>query len=133
MADPAFEPASAAELTELVKNVRIADPNVDNGAFESMNLVDVFKWMKMLDLNMSATAREETGKTAKDKLRRALWDVQRIDNNFPGVTFSTPSKPTLNIDALKTWVDWKKPRPELNTPQRGMQLDAFKDEQRLNS
>jgi hypothetical protein len=132
-APSSFVPKSAEEVAEMAKEMRRADPNVDDGKFDSLKKMEAFNWLKMIgvtDFHDDGSVDEEP----KLRLRRTLWDIQRIDNIFPGTLYSSSSESKLDIEKLQSWKDWKKPRPELNDRKIGKQeMDMRKDEKRMNS
>ncbi|SJK98201.1 uncharacterized protein ARMOST_01462 [Armillaria ostoyae] len=113
MADFSQHPASGKYLTdngisEVASKLRIADPDKDNGAFNTMNRKEAVIWLKckgasgLSPLKTSALLNEEV----IEKLRYALWDFQRIDSLFHGKTFLAASK--LNVTAFPAWPNWEK-------------------------
>ncbi|KAK0454289.1 hypothetical protein EV421DRAFT_409130 [Armillaria borealis] len=139
MADFSQHPASGKYLTddeiaEVASKLRIADPDKDNGAFNTVNRMEALIWLKCMGvsglspLESQALSNEEV----IEKLRYALWDSQRIDNLFHGKTYQTSSK--LDVTAFPTWPNWEKAKPELKSNTIGaMKMDGFKDAKRLDS
>ncbi|KAJ7034135.1 hypothetical protein C8F04DRAFT_1102362 [Mycena alexandri] len=114
---PPRKPSTADEITRLAAQMRVADPNRDNGAFSSLTTNDAMAWIMGLghineiDPRMkSARNPKEQREIAMENLRLALWDVQSLGRIG------------------------KKPHPELRAGGMGLQkLDGFKDAERLKS
>jgi len=130
---PKFVPKTPEEIAAIAAKMRVSDPKVDNGAFSSIKKMDAFIWLKMLGVTdiSNADIRSDDDEKARNKLRIALWDTQRIGNIFPG---TTQLETDLKVDSLRTWTDWTKARPELNQRRIGTyKLDMLRDEARLKS
>ncbi|KAJ7265397.1 hypothetical protein B0H12DRAFT_1230429 [Mycena haematopus] len=136
---PPRKPTSAEEISRLVSQLRVADPNVDNGAFSSLTTNDAMAWIMALghineiDPRMKTAANpKEQREIAIKNLRLALWDVQRFEYLFPNKPYS--KKPNFKISRLESWPNWKKPHPEVRAGGMGRQkLDGFKDAKRMES
>ncbi|KAJ6526578.1 hypothetical protein DFH09DRAFT_168768 [Mycena vulgaris] len=136
---PPRKPSTAEEIARLAAKMRIADPNHDNGAFSSLTTNDAISWLMALghinemDPRMKALRDpKKLREVAIEKLRLALWDVQRLDYLFPDQAYS--KTPNLKISRLESWPKWKEPHPEVRAGGMGRQkLDGFKDAKRLNS
>ncbi|KAF8207877.1 hypothetical protein K438DRAFT_1713412 [Mycena galopus ATCC 62051] len=119
--------------------MRVADPNVDNGAFSSLTAIDAMAWILALghinevDPKMKTVVdATEKREIAIEKLRLCLWDVQRFEYLFPNNAYS--KAPNFNLLKLESWPKWKQPHPEVRVGGIGLQkLDGFKDAQRLQS
>ncbi|KAJ6515258.1 hypothetical protein C8R45DRAFT_1086477 [Mycena sanguinolenta] len=139
---PPRKPTSADEISRLMAQMRrVADPNVDNGAFSSLTTEDAMAWIMVLGhineidprMKTAANAREQR-EIAIENLRRGLWDVQRFEYLFPNNTYS--KKPNFKIFRLDSWPDWKKAHPEVRAGGMGRQkIDGLnlKDAQRWAS
>lgn len=87
---PPRNPMSEAELARLAATMRVSDPAVDNGAFTSVEHIDAMAWLFLLgvkemdpDLKRTTTLSEEAQKElALEKLRLALWDIQRFGSLY---------------------------------------------------
>ncbi|EJD48437.1 hypothetical protein AURDEDRAFT_85720 [Auricularia subglabra TFB-10046 SS5] len=112
--------------------MRVADPNEDPGAFEEFERMELLILLKLIGVDgfnpQSAIGEEEL----KQKLRLALWDVQRLDYLFPGKTFGGKDK--LAVDKLPAWPGWEE-KHETNIAGTGgrFMMDAVKDEAKLES
>ncbi|KAF7335274.1 Ankyrin repeat and mynd domain-containing protein 2-like [Mycena sanguinolenta] len=121
---PPRKPTSANEITRLAAQMRVADPNVDNGAFSSLTTDDAMAWIMALghineiDPRMKTAANpQKQREIAIENLRRGLWDVQRFE--YPGLIRGRTGK---------------KPHPEIRAGGMGRQkLDGYKDAQRMAS
>ncbi len=91
MVDFSQSPASGIYLTdneiaEVTSKLRIADPDKDNDAFNTVNRMETLVWLKCMGvsgpspLELRALSNEEFTK----KLRYALWDSQRSTTSFMG-------------------------------------------------
>ncbi|KAJ7468624.1 hypothetical protein FB451DRAFT_1480147 [Mycena latifolia] len=136
---PPRKPSTAEEIARLASKMRIADPNRDDGAFASLTTNDAMSWLmalgqiKEVDPNMRAARNpKELREMAVEKLRLALWDMQRFDYLFPDRMYS--KTPNFKISRLESWPKWKEPHKEVRAGGMGrQQLDGFKDAERLNS
>lgn len=130
-AEDGFAYVSDEKVAELAQQMRIADPDKDDGAFDSVTPRDAALWLRLMDAkNFSAT--RPTDEDIINRLKHALWDSQRLDNYFSGKSFG-PS-PKLKLDALSAWPGWKASHPELKQYGLGaMRMDGFKDAARLDS
>lgn len=68
---------SDAEIARLASTMRVADPNVDNGAFDSVKRNEALAWLKLLGVHGLFPSSPISEEDAKKRLRCALWDVQR--------------------------------------------------------
>ncbi|KAJ6526588.1 hypothetical protein DFH09DRAFT_168796 [Mycena vulgaris] len=124
------------ELTQMAAKMRVADPNCDNGAFDSLTTKDAMSWLmavghiKEFDPKMK-TARnaKELNQMAIEKLRLALWDMQRFDYLFPDQVYS--KTPNFKISRLESWPKWQEPHKEVLADRR--RVDAYKDAERMKS
>ncbi|KAJ6520960.1 hypothetical protein B0H19DRAFT_1146758 [Mycena capillaripes] len=136
---PPRKPTSADEITRLAAQMRVADPNVDNGAFSRLTTNDAMNWImgighiKEIDPRMDATQNpKEQRAIAVENLRLALWDVQRFEYLFPDKEYS--KAPNFKLSRLQSWPNWKKPHPEVREGGMGtMKLDGYKDAERMQS
>jgi hypothetical protein len=81
---PPRKPSTADEIARLAAQMRVADPNVDNGAFSSLTTNDAMNWImgighiNEIDPRMKPGGNpEEQREIATENLRLLLWDVQR--------------------------------------------------------
>ncbi|KAF8911324.1 hypothetical protein CPB85DRAFT_1253002 [Mucidula mucida] len=122
MADNGRRYLTDEELIEAAAKMRVADPNVDNGAFSSQKRAE----MIILLRNMGATKiqfQSATDAEVERRLRLALWDSQRLENYFPGKVFS--KSPKLDPSKFPARPEWKKPHPELRSDRIGaVRMDA---------
>jgi hypothetical protein len=122
------------ELAAIVAGMRVADPTQDNGAFSSLTKKDILLWLFFLGADGLASQSGASLPIEEliRRLRLGLWDVQRIDNIFPGKAYS--HAPKLNIQKLPTWRNWNVPKTELRSMGLGpQQFDMYKDKERLDS
>ncbi len=139
MADLSQHPTSGKYLTddeiaEVASKLRIADPDKDNGAFNTVNRMEALVWLKCMGVSglSPLESRALSNEEVIEKLRYALWDSQRIDNLFHGKTYQTSSK--LDVTAFPAWPNWEKAKPELKSNTIGaMKMDGYKDAKRLDS
>ncbi|PBK86557.1 hypothetical protein ARMGADRAFT_1047817 [Armillaria gallica] len=131
MADFSQHPTSGKYLTddeiaEVASKLRIADPDKDNGAFNTVNRMEALVWLRCME------SRALSNEEVTEKLRYALWESQRIDNLFHGKTYQTSSK--LDVTAFPAWPNWEKAKPELKSNTIGaMKMDGYKDAKRMDS
>ncbi len=122
------------EIAEVTSKLRIADPDKDNGAFNTVNRMEALIWpqcMGVSDLS-PLESRALSNEEVIEKLRYALWDSQGIDNLFHGKAYQTSSK--LDVTAFPAWPNWEKEKPELKSNTIGaMKMDGYKDAKRLDS
>ncbi|KAK0241059.1 hypothetical protein EDD85DRAFT_763497, partial [Armillaria nabsnona] len=115
--------------------LRIADPDKDNGAFNTVNRMEAgLVWLKSIGVSgiSPLESRALSNEEVIEKLRYALWDSQRIDNLFHEKTYQTSSK--LDVTALPAWPNREKAKPELKSITIGaMKMDGYKDAKRLDS
>ncbi|KAK0459335.1 uncharacterized protein EV420DRAFT_1539644 [Desarmillaria tabescens] len=122
------------EIAEVARKLRIADPNKDNGVFNSVTRMEALIWLKCMGVSglSPPEARALSDEEVIEKLRYALWDSQRIDNLFHGKTYLTSSK--LDVTTFPVWPNWEKEKTELKSNMIGaMQMDGFKDAKRMDS
>ncbi|KAJ7778522.1 hypothetical protein B0H16DRAFT_1712017 [Mycena metata] len=93
-------PHTAEELTYFASQMRVADPNVDNGSFSSLTTKETMEWI------MVENAKRQH-EIASDDLRVLLWDMQRFDYLFPEARYSL--RPNFDIMRLESWPQWKTP------------------------
>ncbi|KAJ7079575.1 hypothetical protein B0H15DRAFT_858273 [Mycena belliarum] len=136
---PPRKPSTAEEISRLAAKMRVADPDRDNGDFASLTTNDAMSWLmgfgqiKEIDPKMKAARNpQELREMAVEKLRIALWDMQRFDYLFPDRVYS--KTPNFKIARLESWPKWKEPHKEVRAGGMGTQkFDGFKDAERLNS
>ncbi|KAF7352244.1 Ankyrin repeat and mynd domain-containing protein 2-like [Mycena venus] len=136
---PPRKPSTAEEIARLAAQMRVADPNVDNGAFSSLTTNDAMNWImgighiNEIDPRMKTAANpKEQREIATENLRLALWDIQRFEYLFPDKTYS--KVPNFKLARLESWPNWKKPHPEVRAGGMGAQkFDGYKDAQRMQS
>ncbi|KAK0241072.1 hypothetical protein EDD85DRAFT_992541 [Armillaria nabsnona] len=92
------------EIAEVASKLQIADPDKDNGAFNTYMGVP-----GLSHLESWALSNEEV----IEKLCYALWDSQGIDNLFHMKADQTSSK--LDVTAFPAWPNWEKVKPELKS------------------
>ncbi|KAJ7682907.1 hypothetical protein B0H17DRAFT_986325 [Mycena rosella] len=123
----------------MAAKMRVADPNCDNGAFSSLTTKDAMLWLMAvghineIDPKMKATSNPKAlHEMVIEKLRLALWDIQRFEYLFPDHVYS--KRPNFKISRLETWPKWQDPHKEVWSGGIGtMKFDGFKDAERLNS
>ncbi|KAF8125235.1 hypothetical protein K438DRAFT_1016723 [Mycena galopus ATCC 62051] len=135
---PPRKPTSAEEIARLVAQMRVANPNVDNGAFSSLTTSDAMAWImglghiKEVDPRMRTAANPtEQREIAIENLRLGLWDVQRFDYLFPDNTYS--KAPNFNLSRFESWPKWKQPHPDVRAGGMTQKWDGYKDAQRMES
>ncbi|KAF8586461.1 hypothetical protein K439DRAFT_1340929 [Ramaria rubella] len=131
---------SNEEIARIAAQMLVSDPNKDNGSFESLTNMEMYQWLKLLGVNEvnpslqleSSLSAEVKRERVCNKLKLALWDVQRLDLLFPGYVIS--ESPNFNIASLSSWPNWKDAHKELGDAGIGPQkLDGYADAARLDS
>ncbi|PBK61340.1 hypothetical protein ARMSODRAFT_669556 [Armillaria solidipes] len=136
MADFSQHPASGKYLTddeiaEVASKLRIADPDKDNGVFNTVNHMEALVWLKYIGVS-GLSPLESPNEEVIEKLCYVLWDSQRIDSVFHGKTYQTSSK--LDVTVFPAWPNWEKANLELKSNTIGaMKMDGYKDAKRLDS
>lgn len=133
VADPknGFLTLTDEELAEAAASLRVADPNKDNGAFESIKRDEALKYLAVIGANRISLAGA-SDQDILNRLKLAFWDSQRLDNYFPSKSFGP--KPKLRPGDLPTWPNWLAKHPELNNNSLGaMRLDGYRDAARLDT
>lgn len=120
------------DISDLTSKLRVSDPDKPRvGDFSTLTRTEAVLWLKLIGA-ADLRSRSATDEEIFLRLKRSLWDAQRIDNLFHGKAFS--ENPKLNPSNLPTWPNWKQPHPELIRDRVGaMEMDGFKDARRLDS
>ncbi|KAF9030311.1 hypothetical protein BDZ89DRAFT_672575 [Hymenopellis radicata] len=131
MADNGRRYLTDEEIVEAAAKMRVADPNVDNGAFSSQKRAEMVTLVRIMGAT-KLQSKSATDAEVERRLRLALWDSQRLENYFPGKAFS--KSPKLDPSKFPAWPDWKKPHPELRSDRIGaVRMDGFKDAARMDT
>ncbi|KAI0311543.1 hypothetical protein OF83DRAFT_1287480 [Amylostereum chailletii] len=128
---PDIEYISDQEIAAMAARMRVADPDHDYGEFSSTSRLDALILLKLIGVKGLSSNSPYSAEDILQKLRLALWDVQRLDLLFPGKTLGGSEK--LDIDSLPSWPDWKKKHVIPGFKQGGMTLDGYKDADKLDS
>ncbi|KAK0212260.1 hypothetical protein DFS33DRAFT_1376774 [Desarmillaria ectypa] len=122
------------EIVEVASKIGIADPNKDDGAFNTLNRMEALIWLKCMGVSglSPPEARALSNEEVIENLRYALWSSQRIDNLFHGKTYLTSSK--LDVIVFPAWPNWEKANTEfMSNIISSVKLNGFKDAKRMDS
>ncbi|KAF7345105.1 Ankyrin repeat and mynd domain-containing protein 2-like [Mycena venus] len=118
---PLQKPTPTEKLAFYASLWRVADPDLDKGAFSSLNTSEAMSWIMAIGHVNEIDPRIKQSReqqrqydVAIENLRVALWDIQRFEYLFPLIPYS--KRPNFDISSLESWPVWKIPHTNVRDP-----------------